>query len=338
MMKQTLEYFSGFPALLSPNTPAVLKKAKLVGKRSGIYKDRHGREVEAIGLTPDDYHLYVLASRTSATFGRDAQWDKSRLTVETTLIFQTHPASTEIPIKLVFDGSSPYQIPSKLNPLKVVKVSVASPVQGGLSMGMTFTHADGTSSSYFLSPDLLHFVRFPKGYTEYTDFKIEYIGIACGPNGDRTVFDRAYAHEKVVEIQGEFQQCHGNRSLYIFAYDPGFIISSAVGAGSVITSPKLIQNLINGGLNSVYEAMEASLISHFQPKYNDEFKNFPKNRPKWLQNGSFGSFDSIAVGVNKIQATLASDSSFNPDGTWSFGRFYSDKRGAETLHFIDISV
>jgi hypothetical protein len=340
MMKQTLSYFSGFPALLSPNAPAVLKKAKLEEKRTGFYRDRHGRMVEAMGLQPNDYHLYVLASRTSAAFGKYAMWDKHRLTVVTTLIFQTFPTSTEVPVELVFDGSSPYQIPSKLNPGKVAKVSVASPAQGALSMGMTFTHDDGTSSSFCLSPDLLHYVRFPEGYNDYTDFKIEYIGIACGPNGDRNIFDRAYAHEKVVEILGELQQWYGNRSLYIFAYDPGFIISSAGGGQAIMTGPNLITQLVSGGLNSVYEAMEASLISYFQPKYNDEFKNFPKNkpRPKWLKNGSFGSFDSLAVGVNKIQVTLASDSSFNSDGIWSFGRFYSEARKPDTLHFVDIDV
>lgn len=73
MTQQTLEFFSGFPALLSPNAPTILKKAKLDGRRSDEYVDRRGRPVEVSGLSRD-YHVYVLASRFAMVFGSKARW------------------------------------------------------------------------------------------------------------------------------------------------------------------------------------------------------------------------------------------------------------------------
>lgn len=336
MMKQTLEFFSGFPILLSPNAPAKLKKAKLDGRKKDIYKDRRGNNVEASELTRD-YHVYILASRLSSYFGAEASWDNKKLTVSTSIIFQTHPEMTEVPIELCFDGSSPYSTPSNLSPKDVYSVSVEPPELGGLPMGLTFTHKDGSKHGFMLSPDLMHFIKYPQNNHELTDFHVEYVGIACGENGNSNIFKRAKAHEKVVEIQGDFQQRHGNKSLFIFAYDPGFIIHSQSPAGAVVTSPDLIPKMVHGGLNSLFEAMEASLISYFQPEYNIEYKNFPKNRPIWLQGG-FNSFDGVVLDVNRFSVTLASDSSFNPDGKWSFGRFWTKDCPPQNLHFVDINV
>lgn len=336
MQKQTLDFFSGFPVLLSPNAPAKLKKARLDGRTSDVYKDRRGNLVEVSGLTRD-YHLYILASRISATFGTYAEWNEQTLTVSTSLLFQTSPTPTEVPVVLVFDGASPYKIPAQLRPRDVKSVSVEPPEHGGLPLGMSFTHKDGSCVGYMLSPDLLHFVRFPEGHHEITDFKVEYVGIACGPDGNRNIFQRAQAHEKVVEIQGDFQHRFGNRSLFIFAYDPGFLIQAQAQNGMVVTGPNLIPRLVDGGMNSLFEAMEASLIAYFQPEYNVEFKDFPDRRPHWLRGG-FQSFDGPVLNVNRITVTLASDSSFNPDGVWSFGRFRSPTRAAKGLHYIEFDV
>lgn len=336
MMKQTLEFFSGFPILLAPNIAAKLKKAKLDGRKKDIYKDHRGNLVEVAELTRD-YHVYVLASRISSFFGAKASWDSKRLIVSTSLIFQTYPNTTEVPVELCFDGTSPYSIPSNLRPKDIYSVSVEPPEAGGLPMGMTFTHNDGSKYGFMLAPDLLHFMRYPGEHREITDFHVEYVGIACGQNGNSDVFKRARAHEKVVEIQGDFQQRHGNKSLFIFAYDPGFIIHCQTPGGMVITGPGLIPKLVKGGMNSLFEAMEASLISYFQPEYNVEFKKFPSNRPNWLQ-GNLDSFDGFVLNVNKFSVTLASDSSFNPDGKWSFGRFWSKNHPPKGLHYVEIDV
>ncbi|MEZ6970186.1 hypothetical protein ACB040_13050 [Aeromonas sp. S11(2024)] len=336
MMKQTLEFFSGFPILLSPNSAAKLKKAKLDGRKKDIYKDHRGNTIEVSELTRD-YHLYILASRTSSFFGTEAHWNSDKLIVSASLIFQTYPDRIEVPIELYFDGTSPYSLPSNLRPKEILSVAIEPPESGGFPMGMTFTHKDGSKYGFMLAPDLLHFIKYPNQYRELTDFHVEYVGIACGPNGNSNVFKRALAHEKVVEIQGDFQQRHGNKNLFIFAYDPGFLIHSQMPGGIVITGPGLIPNLIKGGMNSLFEAMEASLISYFQPEYNVEFKKFPLHRPNWLQGG-FDSFDGLVLNVNRISVTLASDNSFNPEGQWSFGRFWNKTRPPQELHFVNIDV
>jgi len=332
MLDQTLEFFSGFPVILSPNAPAKLKYAKLDGRPIDVFKDKRGRIVQVANLDRN-YHLYILASRTFSTFGTRAEWDRRRLAASATLCFHTYPAPTEIDVTLVFDGTSPYPIPTLLRPSEVHSVAVKPAEQGGFPLGMTFTHDDGSSVSCLLSPDLLHFIRLPHGHREITDFNVEYVGIACGPNGDRSVFDRARAHEKVVEIQGDFQQRFGNRSLFIFAYDPGYLISANFQGPVIFTGQELINRLVDGGMNSLYEAMEASLIAYFKPEYNSEFKNFPMKRPNWL-TGKFGSLDGPVMRVDTIKVTLASDSSFNPDGVWSFGRFRSPVCPPRELHFV----
>lgn len=336
MFKSKLEYFSGFPIILSPNAPAALKRAKLDGRRNDIYKDRRGNQIHVDGLGKD-YHLYVLASRTSSMFGQNAKWDANKLEVSTTLVFNTHPDRTEVPVILSFDSSSPYGIPPQLRPNDVVEVSVEAPKAGGLPLGMQFTHADGQSVELMLSPDLFHFIKFPMGHSEITDFIVEYVGIACGKNGNSDVFKRARAHEKVVEIQGEFQQKYGNRDLFIFAYDPAYLNNVKNLPGTVITSGPVLDRLVIGGKNSLYEAMEASLISYFQPTYNIEFKDFPQSRPHWLQ-GDMNSLNGYMLGVDQICVTLASDSSFSPEGTWSFGRFRSPNQPPKGMHYIDIQV
>ena len=249
MIKQTLEFFSGAPSILSPNAASKIKKAKLDGEATEIFKDRHGAHVEVCGLSRD-YHIYILASRTSAIFGKDAVWDKDKLTISTSLIFQSYPTPTEIPVLIVLDGSSPYKIPSLIRPREISTVSIESVEEGGLPMCMKFMHMDGNAVSLALSPDLLHYVQFPRGHQEITDFKIEYIGIACGKNGNRTVFKRAEAHEKIVEIQGDFQQKYGNRSLFVFAYDAGYQMYAKADNGIILTGQELLPHLIDGGMNS----------------------------------------------------------------------------------------
>jgi len=336
LLKQRLEYFSGFPVLLNLDTPAMLKAATLDGRTSEVYKDRKGRIVEVSGMTRD-YHLYILASRTASYFSSDQiLWDAKSLRATGSLVFRAHPSETVVPFTLLLDGTSPYKIPAHLRPAEVIAIEAVSARPSGILLGLKFRHTDGFECNYFLTPDLLHFIRFDTP-TELTDFHVDYVGIACGKNGNSNVFKRALAHEKVVEISGAIQRNFGNRDLFIFAYAPAYMLVGTQGTGVMITTDNALKALVTGGENSLFEAIEASLISHFKPEYNDEFKNFPANRPNWL-SGKMNDLDGLVLGVDRISVTLATDSTFNGDGSWSFGRFRSDTRPPRLLHSFEIPV
>jgi hypothetical protein len=335
-LQQQLEYFSGFPVLLNLDAPAMLKNAVLDGRTSEIYKDKRGRNVEVSGLSRD-YHLYILASRTTSAFSKEPiQWDAKALRATGSLCFRTYPSESIVPFTLLLDGTSPYKIPAQLRPEDIVSIEAASPRPGGFLLGLKFRHSNGDERNFFLTPDLFHYIRFDTP-TELTDFHVEYIGIACGRNGNSDVFKRARAHEKVGEISGAIQRNFGNRDLFIFAYDPAYLLVGKAGAGVLITTDNALKAMVTGGANSLYEALEASLIAHFQPEYNDEFKTFPTYRPNWLQ-GKLNDLDGMVFGVDRIAVTLATDSSFNAEGAWSFGRFRSDARPPRLLHSFDVSV
>lgn len=331
-----LEYFSGFPVLLNPDAPEMLKRAKLDGRTSDVYLDSRGRKVEVSGLTRD-YHLYILGSRTASHFSHEPlHWSSDTLRARGQLVFRAAPKEVLVPFTLVLDGSSPYQIPSDLRPQEIVAVEAIAPMPGALLLGLKFIHSDGSLFNYFLTPDLLHFIRFDTP-TELTDFKVEYIGIACGKNGSSDVFKRATAHEKIVEIAGAFQRNYGNRDLFVFAYNPAFSLINEMPGNLILTTGQALKCVVSGGENSLFEAIEASLIAAFQPYYNKEFKNFPANRPNWLQGGG-GDLDGPILEVGKIVVTLATDNSFNVEGSWSFGRFRSDALAPRRLHYVEIPV
>lgn len=314
----------------------MLKKAALDGRTSEVYKDKRGRNVEVSGLSRD-YHLYILASRTSSYFSTEPfYWDVNTLRATGSLCFRTYPSESVAPFTLLLDGTSPYKIPVQLRPKEVISIEAVSPRPGGLLLGLKFRHSNGDELNYFLTPDLFHYIRFGTP-TELTDFHVEYIGIACGKNGNSDVFKRARAHEKVGEISGAIQRNFGNRDLFLFAYDPAYLLVGQQGAGTLITTDNVLKIMVTGGANSLFEALEASLIAHFQPEYNDEFKNFPKYRPNWLQ-GKSNDLDGMVFGVDRIAVTLATDSSFNRDSPWSFGRFRSDACRPHFLHSFDVSV
>lgn len=333
VLHQTLEFFSGYPALLGINAPAELKRAKLDGRPLDVYKTRSGASVEVCGLSRD-YHLYILASRTTAFFmGGPVNWDRETRTACTRLRFFTYPTPTDIDVLISLDGSSPYPLPSELDVKNIVSVRTQAPEPGGLPKGLVFVHSNGKEVGLYLYSGLLHYLRFPPSHTCLTDFNVEYVGIACGESGSRNVFDRAVAHEKVVEISGVIHRDYGNRELFLFAYDPGYI--AYLSTAPVFTMPGILHEIVGGKMNSLFEAMEATLISYFQPKYNFEFKTFPRTRPKWLQ-GNLYSFDGPAIRVNRIRVTLASDCSFNTPSAWVFGKFRSGSRAAQAVHTVAI--
>ncbi|WP_312200750.1 hypothetical protein [Kosakonia cowanii] len=334
MIPQRISYFSGFPVLMMPNAPSKLKNASLTGAPQS-FVTRRGDCVHANGLTRD-YHLYIMASRINISFSSNVVWDPVGKKVVCDIVFHTFPNVTMVGAEILLDGSSPYPLPPMLD---VTKIQTVRPVQytnHGYLVGLEIICINNTTHNYFLNPDLLHYLRFINPPAHLTDFHVEYIGIACGPNGTRDVFKRATAHEKSVEIQADLIQKNGNRALYIFAYDPGYIIESKTGAPSVITTTDVISSLIKGGENSLYEVMEASLIAHFQPHYNIEFKQFPSNEPQWLKK-DMQSLNGCVLDVNEIAVTLLSDCSLHSK-PWIFGNLTSSKISAQTFHTVQVSV
>ncbi|WP_284775420.1 hypothetical protein [Agrobacterium sp. lyk4-40-TYG-31] len=330
MFNQTLEYFSGYPLILAPNGPERLRNAQLDGRPIDVYLDRRGNRVQVHNLTRD-YHLYILVSRWAAVLDGAVTWDAEKRVVSLFVKFETRPTSAIVPAIVALDGSSPYPIPRGLDVENISAVYSAPGAEGGDLTGLVFVHKDGSQIGFWLSPDLFHYLKFRKADQPLTDFRVEYVGIACGENGDVSVFDRAKAHERIVELQGDLQQRHRNRDLFIMAYDPAYRV---VGQ-DIVTMPAMLERLMSGKMKSIYEAIEASLIGYFQPKYNIQFKDFPKNKPHWL-NGEFRAFNGPALLVERISVTLVSDSSYNsPGDQWSFGRLASADVPPDDLHFVE---
>ena len=334
MIPQRISYFSGFPLLMMPNAPSMLKNPRLTGAPQSFFTRRCDC-VHANGLTRD-YHLYIMASRINISFSSNVVWDPVGKKVVCDIVFHTFPNVTMVGAEILLDGSSPYPLPPMLD---VTKIQTVRPVQytnHGYLVGLEIICINNTTHNYFLNPDLLHYLRFINPPAHLTDFHVEYIGIACGPNGTRDVFKRATAHEKSVEIQADLIERNGNRALYIFAYDPGYIIESKTCSPSVITTTDVISSLIKGGENSLYEVMEASLIAHFQPHYNIEFKQFPSNEPQVL-NKDMQSLNGLVLEVTEMAVTLLADCSLHSK-PWIFGNLTSSKISAQTFHTVQVSV
>ncbi|EST59153.1 hypothetical protein K151_1981 [Proteus hauseri ZMd44] len=336
MTPQLLKFHSETPVLMMPNAPSVLKNKRLDGTEM-LFTPTRGDKVHISGISRD-YHLYIMASRISSSFNTTAEWNAHHKKIDCEIIFHTFPTETIVKAEILFDGSSPYPIPSIID---VSCIKSVKPIQYdnlGYFVGLEFTYTDPNkeSNSFFLNAGLMPFLKLINPPKFLTDFNIEYIGIACGPSGTRNVFQRANAHEKAVEIQADIIQKKGNRSLYIFAYNPEFVVLNKRGP-SITTSRDMIVSLVKGGANSIYEAMEASLIAYFQPEYNTEFKDFPSKRPHWL-TGKINSFDGIVLNINEIEVKLVSDYSNIIASPWTFGQFSTAAQPARPEHIVNINV
>lgn len=336
MTPQLLSFYSKTPILMMPNAPSILKNKKLDGSEV-LFTPTRGDKLHVSGIS-NDYHLYIMASRISSSFKSTAEWDAHSKKIDCEIIFHTFPTETVVKAEILFDGSSPYPIPSIID---VSCIKSVKPIQyDNLSyfVGLEFTYTDPNkeSNSFFLNAGLMHFLKLINPPKFLTDFNIEYIGIACGSEGTRNVFQRANAHEKAVEIQADIIQKKGNHSLYIFAYNPEFVVSSKSGP-SIITPRDKIISLVKGGANSIYEAMEASLIAYFQPEYNTEFKNFPSKQPHWL-TGGFNSLNGMVLDINEIEVSLVSDYSSIKASPWTFGEFSTATQPARPEHIVKIKV
>jgi hypothetical protein len=336
LFKQRLSFFSGAPTLIMPNAASKLIKMNLDGQPVS-YTTKRGHNVHASGIT-SDYHLYIMASRLSSSFSENVVWDKARKKIKCEIIFHTYPKATHVQAEIILDGSSPYPIPSVLELNNIESVKAARYTNQGFHVGLEFIYSNiDKTKSFLLNSDLMPFLKLINAPANLCDFHVEYLGIACGPNGNSNVFKRANAHEKAAEIQSDLIQRSGNRALYIFTYNPEFLISSKGFAVQAFTSGNVVAAMVKGGLNTLYEVMEASLISYFKPEYNIQFKDFPNTKPNWLDNG-FGSINGGFLTIDEIEVTLFSDCSSFVNNPWKFGDLHSQNRPGRGVHNFKVML
>ncbi|WP_311768967.1 hypothetical protein [Burkholderia sp. Bp9004] len=183
--------------------------------------------------------------------------------------------------------------------------------------------ANKPSIGLFLEPDLLHFIRVDdSNWPECLDFRIEYIGISTGENGQRDYADRLSNHEKVRETAGIIQRDAPNLQVYVFGYKASYVIEPV--PQHFITGSGILEARI--GMPDFAKVLEAALIGHFRPAFNDEFKKFPDGTPPhWVHTlkDIIRPSDELP-GKAILSVVIASDNRHNPEGPWTFGRFYTD--------------
>lgn len=242
-----------------------------------------------------------------------------------------------VPFELFLDGTSPYPLPlaKLMEHDKIENVHIAFS-RTGHPNGITVkgkTH----QKSLHLEPDLLHYIRVDdRAWPECLDFKIEYIGSSTGREGNRDFADRLWNHEKVREIAGVLQRDTPNLQIYTFGYQSRYTLEA--GPDFFIENSYILESTL--GKDVYAEVFEAALIGHFKPEYNREFKNFPHGTsPNWLSKLKETIRPSYApAGDILLSVALASDNRHNTEGSWTFGRFYTDHTMANTSKAEDVSV
>lgn len=323
-----LNYTTGFPLMLGLQHFESLKKVRVAspGDKVSVTKT-NGEKITNFGVT-DGYHHYFIATRPRCMFVTDSfSWDKKKGVGAGHIEFETgYKKYLKIPFRIFLNGKSPYPFPAQGEDFKSHKDIECCRVESseeGYPNRLLFTSNSGNMYGFFLEPDLLHFIDFENDLSnEDLNFRIEYIGISTGKNGNRDFADRLWNHEKVREISGYIQRDYPNRQVYIFGYQSQYSIEPV--PGGFITNSLIIET--NCGMRAWAEVLEASLIKYFQPTYNDQFKGFlDTENPAWL-----GKIRQILLPEwdldrpRVISASFFSDNSLNPSGNWFFGGFYTD--------------
>lgn len=323
----TLHYSSGFPMVIGLHHVEDYKKIKVADATDRmIFKRPDGHEIHGAGVT-HGYHHYVITTRPRCMFRQDNfYWDATQKKVVGELEFEVaYRTWKRVPFQLFLDGTtSPYPLPvtdQLPTPDAIKDVRVALGPMG--HPNRLLIHGASQSVGLFLEPDLLHFIRVDdRDWPDCLDFKIEYIGISTGREGQRDFADRLWNHEKVREIAGIIQRDAPNLQIYVFGYQAMYLVEPRPGA-FIENCPILEAKL---GKQASAEVLEAALIGHFQPTYNKEFKTFPlTEQPDWLPDlkeiirPSWGP-----PGKALLSVVLASDNRHNTQGAWIFGRFFTE--------------
>ncbi|WP_075257965.1 hypothetical protein [Herbaspirillum camelliae] len=322
-----LHYSSGFPMVIGLHHVEDYKKIKVAAPTERmIFKRNDGHVVHGSGVT-HGYHHYVITTRPRCMFRQDSFcWIPSEKKVVGELEFEVAYRQWKcVPFELFLDGTtSPYPLPFSAQvptPDAIKNVRIALGPMGHPNRLLI----DGPEQSIglFLEPDLLHFIRVDdRAWPECLDFKVEYIGISTGKDGNRDFADRLWNHEKVREIAGIIQRDAPNLQIYVFGYQCRYLVEAS--PLCFIENSHILEAKL--GRQASAEVLEAALIGHFRPAYNEEFKTFPAgNRPTWMT----GLKEIIRPsyerpGKTLLSVVLASDNRHNANGAWTFGRFYTE--------------
>ncbi|MFL9883161.1 hypothetical protein PQR66_09005 [Paraburkholderia agricolaris] len=336
----TLHYSSGFPMVIGLHHVEDYKKIKV--NESSEWKFctlPDGSEVRGVGVT-HGYHHYVITTRPRCMFCRDSfYWNAAEKKAVGHLEFEVrYQEPRRVPFELFLDDkTSPYPLPLKDHfptPDEITDVRVALGPKGHPNRLQILGAAK--SAGLYLEPDLLHFIRVDdRAWPECLDFKVEYIGISTGEEGQRDFADRLWNHEKVREIAGIIQRDAPNLQIYVFGYQARYVIETRPGA--FIQNSNMLETQI--GMPAFAKVLEAALIGHFQPTYNDEFKDFPHGKPpKWLGQLKEIVRPSYDPGKALLSVVLVSDNRHNPEGAWAFGRFYTEHTAPTDLCTITIDL
>ncbi|MCP1121565.1 hypothetical protein [Robbsia andropogonis] len=322
----TLHYSSGFPMVIGLHHVEDYKEIKVAAPTERmIFKHKDGLEVQGVGVT-HGYHHYVIATRPRCMFNEQSfYWCADSKKAVGELEFEVgYKHWKTVPFELFLDGkTSPYPPPVSSHipsPDHITHVEVARGPLG--HPNRLIIHGSSGSIGLFLEPDLLHFIRVDDSdWPQCLDFRIEYIGISTGLKGQRDYADRLWKHEKVREIAGVLQRDAPNLQVYVFGYRASYIHEPF--PGRFITNSLILESQI--GYPHFAEVLEAALIGHFRPTFNDEFKEFPQGTPpKWMK--TLKEIVRPAYQQERpalLSVVFASDNRHNSQGAWTFGRFYT---------------
>lgn len=322
-----LHYSSGFPMVIGLHHVEDYKEIKVADpSQRMIFKRDDGSEVQGVGVM-HGYHHYVITTRPRCMFSRESfYWFADQKKAVGELEFEVgYKDWKRVPFELFLDGkTSPYPLPLSERiptPDHIRHVEIAGGPMG--HPNRLLIHGQGGSIGLFLEPDLLHFIRVDdSSWPACLDFRIEYIGISTGLKGQRDYADRLWNHEKVRAIAGLLQRDAPNLQVYVFGYQASYIIEPV--PGRFITGSGILEARI--GMPDFAEVLEATLIGHFRPAFNEEFEAFPHDDPPHWMNTLRDTVRPAyePPGQALLSVVLASDNRHNPEGAWTFGRFYTD--------------
>lgn len=325
----TLHFSSGFPMVIGLHHVEDYKQIKVAEPTERmIFKHTDGHEVHGAGVT-HGYHHYVITTRPRCMFREESfYWIPDQKKAVGELEFEIAYRQWKcVPFELFLDGNtSPYRFPFGAQvpaPDAISDVRVVRGPMGHPNRLVIYGPDPNQTIGLFLEPDLLHFIRVDdRQWPGCLDFKIEYIGISTGKQGQRDFADRLWNHEKVREIAGVLQRDAPNLQIYVFGYQCRYVVEPR--PGSFIENSRILEAKLEP--KAFAEVMEAALIGHFRPAYNTEFTKFPGgSRPVWMEKlKEIIRPNYEPAGKRLLSVVLASDNRHNADGPWIFGRFYTE--------------
>ena len=320
-----LHLSSGFPIVIGLHHVEDYKKIKVSDENDVLeYRRSDGLIVQGFGVK-HGYHHYVITTRPRCMFVKEGfSWDKENGIAVGNLEFEVrYKQYVMVPFKLLLNGSSPYPFPAREGMSSAADIDdiLICESQTGFPNRLVF-QTKGKRNCFFLEPDLLHFIKLDDSRCKgILDFCVEYIGISTGEQGGRDFADRLWNHEKVRAISGVIQRDSPNLQVYVFGYQARYVIEPF--PGRFIENSKILECKL--GLPRSAQVLEAALIKHFQPAFNEDRKGFMSTEfPDWLpelREILAPSYEGRECGMSVV---MAPDCRNNPHAEWIFGGFYTE--------------